>query len=212
LCRVRLCYDGPVASGCQNRRFPIIGWSPASASTCRRRFSAAIRACPLRRFGSIRHRRADPCSPPVALLRLGDRPGRHASLEVSSPSANKARPRCPCCHAPDDPAATLSAISRGLALPKPSGNATRPCGISRADHAAPGSFVAPYRYPPLRPAMPQPVEASLMGLHPSQCCSCPQGARCFHRAGPTCRFASVHPSRRVFVAGRSTAYCHLAPT
>jgi hypothetical protein len=54
--------------------------------------------------------------------------------------------------------------------------------------------------------------ASLMGLHPSQCCSCPQGARCFHRAGPTCRFVSVHPGRRVYVCREINRDCHHAPT
>lgn len=38
--------------------------------------------------------------------------------------------------------------------------------------------------------------ASLMGFDPSQCCSCPQAAGCFHRAGPTCRLLSVRPGLR----------------
>lgn len=40
--------------------------------------------------------------------------------------------------------------------------------------------------------------ASLMGFDPSQSCSCPQAAGCFHRAGPTCRLLSVRPGLRFF--------------
>jgi len=37
-----------------------------------------------------------------------------------------------------------------------------------------------------------------MGFDPSQFCSCPQAAGCFHRAGPTCRLLSVRPGLRFF--------------
>jgi hypothetical protein len=211
LCRVRLCYDGPVASGCRNdgsrytggRRRPLRLVGGASAlRSARAHWGASDRfviAGPsrarrrLRSCASATGRAGTPLWRFCPLQRM--RPGRavHAAMHQTIPLRR-------CLRSPE------------ACMVRASGNATRPCGFPQADHAAPGSFVAPYRYPPVLPSFAPVVGASLMGLHPSQCYSCPQAARCFHRDSPTCRFASVHPGRRVYIAGRSTAYCDVAPT
>jgi hypothetical protein len=44
----------------------------------------------------------------------------------------------------------------------------------------------------------EPISTALLGFTcPSQCCSCPRAPGCFHRSGPTCRFA--YPASTVFV-------------
>jgi hypothetical protein len=46
----------------------------------------------------------------------------------------------------------------------------------------------------------EPTSTTLLGFtYPSQYCSCSRAPRCFHRSGPTCRFA--YPASTVFVEG-----------
>lgn len=97
-----------------------------------------IRACPLGRCGSTRHRRAGICSPSFVRLHDRDRPRRLASHEDLFPSANQAETRCPCCHASDDPALALSLASCRRAFHTACNRAFRLCGFSLA-------FPSPFR-------------------------------------------------------------------
>jgi hypothetical protein len=151
LCRVRLCYGGPVAAGCQydgsrypgGRRHPLrlIGDAAAPRSV-HAHWSASDR---LVTAGPSHARRPMPCAWTTG---QGGTPlWRFRPLQRMKPGCAIRH-----CHASNDPTLTLAAISRSLDHPRLSGNAARPCGFSPADHAAPGSFVTPYRYPPISPS------------------------------------------------------------
>lgn len=151
-------------------------------------------------------------SPPVALVRSGNRPDRPPLLRF-----------CPLQRIKPG-RAIRGAIHRTIPLRRclrspgawyseTSGNATRPCGFSPADHAAPGSFVAPYRYPLFAPS-----RASILRRHRSWGCTLrsviPARKRRDVSNAPVPRAvlrASI-PAGGFMFAGRSTAYCHLAPT
>jgi hypothetical protein len=179
-----------------------------------------IRACPLGRCGSTRHRRAGICSPSFVRLHDRDRPRRLASHEDLFPSANQAETRCPCCHASDDPALALVARFMPEGIPYSMQSCVSPmrffAGVSIASPKIgvrpespenAGRGIMHRQFPSWRcSAIRRPCSAvpryysgaSPMGFDPSQSCSCPQAAGCFHHAGPTCRLLSVRPGLRFF--------------
>jgi hypothetical protein len=114
--RARLCYGGRVVPGCRSNDTQIFGRPIGVRFGLTRRCSAVSRVCPSAEDGTRASQPviAGPARVLAVLSRAckreqrDNRPCRHASHEVSSPSADLGiRRAARCCHASDDPAPTI---------------------------------------------------------------------------------------------------------